>query len=117
MRGDRRCGAHNPAGSGSGGVGRWCGAKQQCQCAALRCRERKPPHRYPVDSADAHFTDHRIDGATAQCLFHCPKQISTMRGAQRHKPFGRKTESIKTATMRRSAFGERHILCDPEQTG
>ena len=37
----------------------------------------EPPHRDVVDSTGTHFTDHRIDGAAAQCFFHCPQQVAT----------------------------------------
>ncbi len=39
-----------------------------------------------------------------------------MRGGHRHQPFRSKVESIKPGAVQHAAFGERHILGDPEQT-
>ena len=108
--------ADDPAGGGGGSIVRGRGAQQQRQCAALRRGERQPPHRHAVDFAVAHFADHRVDGAAAQRFFHRPQQVAAMRGGDRHQPLGREAEGIEAGAMRRAAFGERHVLGDPEQT-
>src|SRR5262245_12301527 len=37
-----------------------------------------------------------------------------MRNAHHHHPLGCEAEGIKTGTMRRAVFGERHLFSDPE---
>lgn len=117
MRGHRRCGANDPARGGGGGITRWCGTQQQRQGATIRCRKREPSHYDALDTSDAHFPNHRVDSAAAQCLFHRPEQVAAMRDGNHHQSFRREAQGVEAGAMQDAAFGERHVLDDPEQAG
>ena len=117
MRGHRRCGADDPAGGGGGGITRWCGTQQQRQGATIRCREREPSHHDALDSTNAHFAKHRVDSAAAQRLFHRPEQVAAMCGGNHHQSFRCEAKGVEAGAMQDAAFGERHVLDDPEQAG
>ena len=110
-------GADDPARRrGRGIVGGRC-AQQNGKRAALRRGERQPPHRHRVDDAVPPLADHRAHRAAAQRLLHRPQQIARPRRGDRQQALGGKAESFKTAAMRRTAFGERHVLGDPAHAG
>lgn len=63
----------------------------------------------------AQFADHGGDGAAAQRLLHRPQQVAGSRGGHRQQALGEKSEGIETGPVGRAAFGERHVLGDPDE--
>lgn len=117
MRDHRRCGADDPATGGGRSVARRCGPQQQRECAILGRSEREPSHHDAVDSTDTHFANHHVYGTTAQRFFHCPEQVASVCDGDRHQPFRCEPKGVETGAMQGAAFGEGHILGDPEQAG
>ena len=110
----RRCSADDPACRGGRGIARRSGAQQQRERAALRRGEREPPHAPPhrcCRRASRRSPDGR---GAAQRLLHRPEQVAPVR-SDHQQPFGRDAEGIEPGAVRRAAFGERHVLGDPDQ--
>jgi hypothetical protein len=61
------------------------------------------------------FSDHCADGAAAQRFFHRPQQVAHVRDGHCQQAFGRKAKGFQPGPVRRAAFGERHVLGDPNQ--
>ena len=62
----------------------------------------------------AQFADHGADSAATQRFLHGPQKIAAMTGGDGKQPFGRELEGLEAGAVRRAAFGERHVLGDPE---
>ena len=89
-------------------------AQQQRERAAFRRRQRQPPYRHAVDVAATHFADGGADGAAAQRFLHRPQQIAAVCDADGEQALGREAEGVEPGSVGCAAFGERHVLGDPD---
>jgi len=111
-RGRRR--ADDPARRGGGRPVVRRGAQDEAERVAGGGREREPPRRHLIDAAWTHFADHHANGAATQRFLHRPQRVALARGGNRDQPLGSNPDAVETGPIRRTIFGEREILGDPE---
>ena len=53
-------------------------------------------------------------GAAAQRFLHRPQEVAASRGGNRQQPLGGETKRVEAGAVGRAAFGERHVLGEPD---
>ncbi|MBI1202964.1 MAG: hypothetical protein GC182_10670 [Rhodopseudomonas sp.] len=51
----------------------------------------------------------------AQGFFHRPQQVAAMADGNGQQAFGIEREGVEAGAIRRAAFGQRHVLGDPDE--